>query len=68
MCAYGLTLRGETSEIYYFIIKLVTLFVRLLWRTERFPSTFSLRTEISAALRFCFLGLGEVVGEAAMIV
>ena len=44
------------------------LFVRLFLRTERFSSTFSLRTEISDALNFYLQGLREVVEEAAMIV
>ena len=66
MCAYGLALCGGINEIYYFIKKLVTLFVRFLCRTERFFfSTFSFRKEISEALKSCLRGLREGVGEAS---
>lgn len=44
----------------------VTLFVSLLWMMERFSSTFSVKTAISDALKFCFQPLRETAGEAIL--
>ena len=43
----------------------VTLFVSLLWMTERFPPIFSAKTVISDALKVCFRTLHE---EAIIII
>ena len=64
----GLLYVGGPMKYIISLTKLVTLFVRLLWRTERLSSTFLFRTEISEALKFCLRGLREVVEENAMIV
>lgn len=49
-----------------FFFWFVTLFVSLLWMMERFSSTFSVKTAISDALKFCFQPLRETAGEAIL--
>ena len=49
-----------------FFFKLVTLLVNLLCRMDKFSSTFSVKIEISEALKLCFLGLRDPSPEAIL--
>ena len=50
-----------------FFFKLVTLLVNLLCRMAKFSSTVSVKTEISEALKLCFLGVRDPSPEAILV-
>lgn len=50
-----------------FFFKLITLLVNLLCGMAKFSSTFSVKIEISEALKLCFLGLRDPSPEAILV-
>ena len=55
------------SDYTCFFFKLVTLLVNLLCRMAKFSSTFSVKIEISEALKLCFQGLRDPSPEAILV-
>ena len=69
LCLRGLVrvYRGGNFRPHLYFFKFVTLLVNLLCRMAKFSSTFSVKIEISEALKLCFLCLWDPSPEAILV-